>query len=273
MVMFKIQKLLQPFILSGVLCIGQYARAEEEDVSRFVTIIDGGSNPAAAPAAPTASPPTDAPTSTAKSSNPSIESGQNPPVSSTERLQSEPIISPSTPPKSVNSANLDTQSPIKIANTAELSVEMLPGKSVSIGSQVSFRIKSKKAGYVVLIDIDANGKLTQIFPNVASLTRNFRPNANYIKPGAPLLVPNLANAEGIAYVVSPPAGNAMVVAMWSEQAVQILDLPDIPHEMAGHDEALNYLTKWASQLRIPESTTNRLHEAKWSFDAKTYSIQ
>lgn len=271
--MFKIQKLLQPFILSGVLCIGQYARAEEEDVSRFVTIIDGGSNPAAAPAAPTASPPTDAPTSTAKSSNPSIESGQNPPVSSTERLQSEPIISPSTPPKSVNSANLDTQSPIKIANTAELSVEMLPGKSVSIGSQVSFRIKSKKAGYVVLIDIDANGKLTQIFPNVASLTRNFRPNANYIKPGAPLLVPNLANAEGIAYVVSPPAGNAMVVAMWSEQAVQILDLPDIPHEMAGHDEALNYLTKWASQLRIPESTTNRLHEAKWSFDAKTYSIQ
>ena len=270
--MFKIQKILQPFILSGVLWIGQYARAEE-DVSRFVTIIDGASNPAAAPAAPTASPPTDAPTSTAKSSNSSIESGQNPPVSSTERLQSEPIISPSTPPKSVNSANLDTQSPIKIANTAELSVEMLPGKSVSIGSQVSFRIKSKKAGYVVLIDIDANGKLTQIFPNLASLTRNSRPNANYIKPGVPLLVPNLANAEGIAYVVSPPAGNAMVVAMWSEQAVQILDLPDIPPEMAGQDEALNYLTKWASQLRIPESTTNRLHEAKWSFDAKTYSIQ
>ena len=267
--MFKIQKLLQPFILSGVLCIGQYARAEE-DVSRFVTIIDGGSNPAAAP---TASPPTDAPTSIAKSSNSSIESGQNPPVSSTERLQSEPIISPSTPPKSVNSANPETQSPIKIANTAELSVEMLPGKSVSIGSQVSFRIKSKKAGYVVLIDIDANGKLTQIFPNVASLTRNFRPNANYIKPGAPLLVPNLANAEGIAYVVSPPAGNAMVVAMWSEQAVQILDLPDIPPEMAGQDAALNYLAKWASQLRIPESTTNRLREAKWSFDAKTYSIQ
>jgi hypothetical protein len=272
MVMFKIQKLLQPFILSGVLCIGQYARAEE-DVSRFVTILDGASNPAAAPAAPTASPPTDAPTSTAKSSSSSIESGQNPAVSSTERLQSEPIISPSTPPKSVNSANLGTQSPIKIANTAELSVEMLPGKSVSIGSQVSFRIKSKKAGYVVLIDIDANGKLTQIFPTVASLTRNFRPNANYIKPGAPLLVPNLANAEGMAYVVSPPAGNAMVVAMWSEQAVQILDLPDIPPEMAGQDAALNYLAKWASQLRIPESTTNRLREAKWSFDAKTYSIQ
>src|SRR6266704_1264252 len=99
MVMFKIQKLLQLFILSGVLCIGQYARAEE-DVSRFVTIIDGASNPAAAPAAPTASPPTtNAPISTAKSSNSSIESGQNPPVSSTERLQSEPIISPSTPPK------------------------------------------------------------------------------------------------------------------------------------------------------------------------------
>jgi len=150
---------------------------------------------------------------------------------------------------------------------------MLPGKSVSIGTQVSFRIRSKKAGYVVLIDIDANGKLTQVFPNVASLARNPRPNANYIRPGTPLLVPNLVEAQGIAYVVSPPAGNAMVVAMWSQQAVQMLDLPDVPPEIAGQDEALNYLTKWANELRIPESTTNRLHEAKWSFDAKTYSIQ
>jgi uncharacterized protein DUF4384 len=272
MVMFNIQRFWKLLTLSAVLCFGHHARAEE-DGSRSVTIIDGASNHDSNPAAPVASPPTAAPTSTAKSSNSSIESDQKRPPSSTDQSQSEPIVSPLTPPKSVNSANLNTQSPIKIANSAELSVEMLPAKSVSIGSQVSFRIKSKKAGYVVLIDIDANGKLTQIFPNVASLTRNSRPNANYIKSGAPLLVPNLADADGIAYVVSPPAGSAMVVAMWSEQAVQMLDLPDIPPEVAGQHEALNYLTKWASELRIPESTTNRLHEAKWSFDAKTYFIQ
>ena len=136
-----------------------------------------------------------------------------------------------------------------------------------------FESRSKKAGYVVLVDIDANGKLTQIFPNVAYLNRASGPNANYIKPGVPLFVPSPADTEGIAYVVSPPAGKAMVVAIWSEQAVQMLDLPDIPPELAGRDEALSYLTKWASELRIPESKTNRLYEARWSFDAKLYSVQ
>jgi len=98
------------------------------------------------PAAPTASPPTEPPTSTAKSSTHRSSRVKNPPVSSTERLQSDPIISPSTPPKSVNSANLDTQSPIKIANTAELSVEMLPASLSVSARKFHFGSRARKPG-------------------------------------------------------------------------------------------------------------------------------
>jgi len=74
-------------------------------------------------------------------------------------------------------------------------------------------------------------------------------------------------------VVSPPAGNAMVIAIWSEQPVQILDLPDVPAEVTSQTGALDFLTKWANELRIPDTKSNRLREAKWSFDAKFYAIQ
>ena len=52
----------------------------------------------------------------------------------------------------------------KAVNPAELSVELLPGLDVAVGAKVSFRVTTKKAGYVVLVDVDADGKLTQIFP-------------------------------------------------------------------------------------------------------------
>jgi hypothetical protein len=163
--------------------------------------------------------------------------------------------------------------PIKIANSAELSVEMTPGGTVSIGSRVSFRITSKKAGYVVLFDVDATGKLRQIFPNFVSPARP-RSNANYVKPGVPLLIPSAADAlGGVVYVVSPPVGNAMVIAIWSEQAVQVLDLPDVPVDVTGQNEALDYLTKRANELRIPDTRSGRLREANWSFDAKFYAIR
>jgi len=151
---------------------------------------------------------------------------------------------------------------------------MVPGGTVSIGSRVSFRITSKKAGYVILVDVDANGKLRQIYPNSLSPTRNTRSNANYIKPGAPLLIPSAADAlGGVAYVVSPPVGSAMVIAIWSEQAVQLVDLPDVPLEVASQNEALDYLTKRANELRIPDARSGRLREANWSFDAKFYAIR
>ena len=65
---------------------------------------------------------------------------------------------------------------VKVANPAEVTVEMMPGQTVNVGSRVSFRITSKKPGYLVLVDVDATGHLTQIYPNTASLIRANNPN-------------------------------------------------------------------------------------------------
>lgn len=179
-----------------------------------------------------------------------------------------PAIEPSLPAASADL--LDN----KVANSAEVSVEMIPGQTVSVGSEVSFRVTCKKAGYLVLVDVDATGHLAQIYPNPASLTRTNRPNGNYIKPGGTLTVP-LANDPyaGVKYVVSPPNGQAMIVAILSAHPVQILDLPDLPPNTKDKSDVLVFLSKWTIELRIPDDDSKQLRETKWSFNAKSYTIR
>lgn len=165
----------------------------------------------------------------------------------------------------------------KVANTAQLSLELLPGLDIAIGSKVAFRVTAKKPGYLILVDVDATGKLTQIYPvpnAVVGATRPPRPNANYIAAGKSLDIPSAGdNYSGIEYIASPPSGVAMIVAILSDRPVQMLDLPDVPTALTGQSEALTFLTKIAQELRIPQADSGRLLEARWSFDAKFYAIR
>jgi hypothetical protein len=177
-----------------------------------------------------------------------------------------------TKPSSPSTSSADTGA-AKVSNSAEVSVEMMPGQTVRVGSRVSFRVSSKKAGYLVLVDVDATGHLTQIYPNTASLTRTNRPNGNFIKPGGTLTIPLASDSyAGVQYVVSPPNGEAMIVAILSAQPVQIMDLPDVPPEIKGNSDMLVFLSNWTDKLRIPDDSS-QLRESKWSFNAKTYTIQ
>jgi hypothetical protein len=263
--------------LGGLLAIAAQGVAAEEEMSRSVRLLDRAPASVALPAQDPAKlvPPADQtlpPLSPA--SQPATSVQTVPGLADNASAQQTMTAPPPAPASAIFSQDDDGAGPIKVANPAEISVEMLPGQTVNIGSRVRFRISSKKAGYLVLVDIDANGRLTQIYPNTASLIRVPRQNANYLKPGTPLLIPSTADPYGgIEYVISPPAGKAMIVAILSEQPVQILDLPDIPEGVKGQTAALNYLTKWTGELRIPESATGRLREARWSFDAKFYAIE
>lgn len=196
-------------------------------------------------------------------------------------------VSPSTPPASNNFATLPkppTQvdveaisSGLKIPNPAGVSMQILPGPDIAVGSQVSFQISSKKAGYLILVDVDATGRLVQIYPNPMALLApgGVRGNVNLLRPGKAFRIPDRQNLyAGFEFVAAPPSGTAMVVAILSDRPVQRVDLPDIPISLAGSASAADYLTKLASELRIPDSGGNgRLEEPHWSFDAKFYAIR
>jgi Domain of unknown function (DUF4384) len=166
---------------------------------------------------------------------------------------------------------------LKIPNPAGLAMQILPGPDIAVGSQVSFQISSKKAGYLILVDVEATGKLVQIYPNPMAFRSpaGVRENSNLLRPGKPLRIPDRENLySGFDFIASPPSGTAMVIAILSDRPVQMVDLPDVPVSLAGSASAVEYLTKLANGLRIPDANGNgRLEEAHWSFDAKFYAIR
>lgn len=166
-----------------------------------------------------------------------------------------------------------TNVPVNIPNTAGVSLEMSPGRTVSVGTRVSFRVTAKRPGYLLLIDIDANGNMSQIFPSPEMIVQSQDAANNFIKPGEELLIPNAeAKKRGFDYLVTPPTGEAVVVAILSERRVQILDLPDTQKPRT-EAETISYLTGWMTELRVADPGTGKLQPSNWSFDIKSYSIR
>jgi hypothetical protein len=165
-------------------------------------------------------------------------------------------------------------STVKVENSAGVSVDLLPKLEVSVGSKIGFRIATKKTGYLILIDVDASGRLTQIFPNPTAATHGLRDATNLIKPGRPLTFPQLGTPRGGAnFVADLPTGIAMVVALLSDKPVQVVDLPDTPPPGFAPGDTLKYVRDQARTLKVPNPDGGRLEQPNWSIDGKFYLIK
>jgi hypothetical protein len=183
---------------------------------------------------------------------------------------------PAGPAAPAPMGNVDIrQVTIKAENAAGLELAILPDIELAAGSKVTLRVATKKQGYLLLVDIDASGKLTQIYPNRHSLqTREAREALNLIKPGQAVTIPNRDNPfAGFEFVTVPPAGVAMIVAILSDRPVHLVDLPDVAPPQTGQ-VAFDQLAEVARRLRIArEDSPGVLQEPKWSFDAKLYLVK
>jgi hypothetical protein len=161
-----------------------------------------------------------------------------------------------------------------IPNTASVSLRMSPGQSVSVGTKVSFRVTTRKTGYLLLVDIDANGNMSQIFPSPEMIAQSQEAAMNVIRPGEELLIPNsAAKQRGFEYVITSPTGDATIVAILSDRRVQIIDLPDKVEKPQSASETISSLVRWTNQLRVPDPGTGKLQPSNWSFDIRQYSIR
>jgi uncharacterized protein DUF4384 len=158
-------------------------------------------------------------------------------------------------------------------NPAGLSVEIL--RSPDLGAAINIRVGARRSGYLMVLDIDTGGKLRQIFPNRATLAQagESRKIANLLERGKTVTLPDPVD-PALRMVVGSPAGIAMIVAVLSDQSLQLLDLPDVPPELMGRVEALKYIVEAAHTLRIePRDGKGRFIEPKLSFAAKFYRVR
>jgi hypothetical protein len=144
-----------------------------------------------------------------------------------------------------------------------------------VGTRLEFRIATEKPGYFVLIDVAADGKITQIYPNALSLAtkESSLEKANYVRPGKTILVPDPDSpSTNFDLVAAPPVGRGMVVAILSDRPIQIIDLPDAPLTFNGSD-TFNYVREATRSLKITPAVGGPILSPQWSFDSKVYVIK
>jgi secreted trypsin-like serine protease len=129
-------------------------------------------------------------------------------------------------------------------NPAGLAVNFVQGTRVKIGQEAQFRVATKKSGYLLLLDVQPGGSLTQIYPTAASLRTptGIRPDANRVDPGRTLVVPNRTNPyEGFTFEVEGPAGEGRLVAVLSDRPTKSLNIPDMPRSFDSRADTLGFL--------------------------------
>src|SRR5215467_6924963 len=165
-------------------------------------------------------------------------------------------------------------STVKVENAAGVSVDLLPKLEVSVGSKIGFRIATKKTGYLILLNVDASGRLAQIFPDPAAAMHGLRDATNLIGPGRALTIPQAGTPyAGFEFVADLPAGIAMVVALLSDKPVQVVDLPDTPPPAFAPSDTLKYVRDQTRSLKVPNPDSGHLEQPSWSIDGKFYLIK
>jgi hypothetical protein len=163
---------------------------------------------------------------------------------------------------------------MKTDNSAGLTLDIIPGGEVIAGSKIGFRFTTKKPGYLILLNVDAEGKLSQIFPEAPTEAGAIRDEPCLIKPGKPLTIPQLGSPYAtFEFVAEPPAGVAMFVALLSDKPVQLVDLPNAPPPAFAPADTLKYVRDQTLTLVVPNRDNNQLERPKWSFDGKAYLIR
>jgi len=146
-------------------------------------------------------------------------------------------------------------------------IEILPRDAVKIGEKVRFRVTSERDGRLVLLDVNAKGEVTQLFPNFQS-TRHER--GDRIARGRPVTVPDAY--YGFDFTAGEPRGEGTVLAIVLEDDLSLNDIVGGNLNLDPIADRDRYLAELAKRVREIWSKDERNRELRWSLALATYRI-
>ncbi len=105
-------------------------------------------------------------------------------------------------------------------NRGGFRLSMRGGPRIELGQDMEFTVESDRDGTLVLLDIDAAGALTQIFPNEFSSTGGA---SGRIRAGSALSLPG-PDDYWFRYRAGPPAGSGLLIAVLSDGNARLQDV-------------------------------------------------
>ena len=123
-------------------------------------------------------------------------------------------------------------------------LDIEPGLKLPVGISVDIVVESERDGHLVLLDIDPEGRMVQIFPNAYSERNGF---PDRIRMGESLRIPGAGG--GFVFSVEPPVGAGMLLAVVSERSQQLAGLVSRHKDLAVVERPGAYLVELHEALR------------------------
>jgi secreted trypsin-like serine protease len=160
-------------------------------------------------------------------------------------------------------------------NSAGLSIAFDKGDAVAVGDVVSFVATTEQPGYLTIFDVGPDGKLTQVFPNAASLrSPTGAMGATRLDPSQPVVVPDYRNPNhGFSIRISEPRGEATMAAVLTEERpLTSVDTPPAPKTFDRYD-GLSLLSRIRDELAGRMRSVGDRDHPPWSIAVRKYTIR
>ena len=170
----------------------------------------------------------------------------------------------SPPSPAVITKNLLIRHAERVADEAGtgVNVRIEPGTRLAIGSPLDIVVESDRNGHLVLLDINAAGEMTQIFPNELSLGSGV---SGTVRAGEPLRLPG--ERAGFRFKATPPAGAGILLAIVSEASPQLRELVSRHKDLAVVARPSAYLVEIDEALRAGGSDGGETIAATLAYEA------
>ena len=162
-------------------------------------------------------------------------------------------------------------------NAAGVIISFDKGDVVHVGDVISYRVTTRRPGYLAILDAAPDGELTQVYPNARSLATptGARPEAARVSPERPLLIPNSSNPyEGFRFQLKEPRGQGLMVAVLSDKPIRTVDIPATPKSFKTQKEAIAIIERLRQEL-VRNATVNPSggFDPNWSVGITPYTIR
>ena len=164
-------------------------------------------------------------------------------------------------------------------NKAKLSLRVLPRNRFRLGDKMKIQIRSQHNGYLLLFDINSQGRLTRLFPNQFSKQEG---KLGYVKARKTIKIPD--RFYGFDFIAEKPLGKGLLVALVIEDKLSRIQqlIPDAFKQLHPK-EAKAFLQQLRQQLNgtLPQKKRNRRtgeqyvvnKPVRWSVAVKEYRIR
>jgi TolB-like protein len=157
---------------------------------------------------------------------------------------------------------------LALPNPARLAISLLPGPNYRLGQEMRFRVSSQEEGHLLVLDINADGELSQVYPmdsgEIGALD-------NRVRPGRGITIPS--PSSGLRFTASEPTGRGRLLAILSPEPLALEDLLDQDFQVKSTPETGAGSVSGAIAARLGQMSGEGQGTGPWSITEVGYVIQ